>query len=116
MACQRLCAERHASLIDAIKVTCGYLLCKSQEQGLVLHPLQIQVGVRVQDLEALEQLIIQPLNEPHQVTPYLRGMHLGSAIVHAQRVYRVIAAAATWLCAAAAYAVLCSHAEVNLPL
>ena len=71
--CQRLCGKRHLPLVDAINVMCDYLLCKSQEQGLVLHPLQIQVGVRVQDLKALEQLIIQPLNEPHQVTPYLRA-------------------------------------------
>lgn len=82
MACQRLCAERHASLIDAIKVMCGYLLCKSQEQGLILHPLQIQVGVRVQDLQALEKLIIQPLNESHQVTPYLKCIQVQSLCVH----------------------------------
>jgi len=73
MACQRVFTEKHASSIDAIKIMCGYLLCKSQEQGLILHPLQVQVGVRVQDLKALEQLIIQPLNESHQVTPYLRA-------------------------------------------
>ncbi len=73
MGCQKLCARKNASLIDAIKVMCGYLLCESQEQGLILHPLKIQVGVRVQDLKALEQLIIQPLNESHQVTPYLKA-------------------------------------------
>lgn len=50
-----------------------YLLGQGQEQRLILHPLQVQVGVRVQDLQALEELIIQPLNESNQVAPDLHG-------------------------------------------
>lgn len=52
-------------------MTASYLLGEGQEQGLVLHPLQVHVGVGVQDLQALEQLIIQSLNEAHQVAPNL---------------------------------------------
>ena len=48
------------------------LLSQGQEKWLVLHPLQVQVGVRVQDLQALEQLVIQALNEADKVTPNLR--------------------------------------------
>lgn len=49
-----------------------HLLGESQEQGLILHPLQVQIGVGVQHLQALEELIIQPLNEAHQVPPHLQ--------------------------------------------
>ena len=48
------------------------LLSQSEEQGLVLHSFQVQVGVRVQYLQAFEQLIIKPLDETHQVAPYLQ--------------------------------------------
>ena len=51
---------------------CAYLLSEGQEQGLVLHPLQVQIGVGVQHLQALEQLVVQALNESHQVAPHLR--------------------------------------------
>ena len=51
---------------------CPYLLGEGQKEGLILHSLQVHVGVRVQHLQALEELIIQTLNETHQVTPDLR--------------------------------------------
>ena len=48
------------------------LLGQGQEKGLILHSLQVQIGVRVQDLQALEQLVVQTLNEAHKVTPNLQ--------------------------------------------
>jgi len=58
-------------------VTASYLLGKGQEEGLVLHPLQVHIGVGVQHLQALEQLIVQSLNESHQVTP---DLHITEAV------------------------------------
>ncbi len=82
-ACNSLLSLSNSSSCD-LKLKLGYLstmtklslylLSKSQEQGFILHPFQVQVGVRVQHLQALEQLIIQSLNKADQVAPYLQAI------------------------------------------
>ena len=82
------------------------LLSQSKEQGLVLHSFQVQVGVRVQYLQALEQLIIKPLNETHQVTPYLQTPLYHQALYRNNFWCVVAGGGVLWLAAATSIAQL----------